>query len=263
VAGLLVPPGARSGEAVIAQDTYVSAKFPRKSFGASPALKVGPQELAYLRFDLADAAAGHVARAGSACDLVLWPSRVAAPGTLDVRVVEEAWHEQTAASPALGEAAVASGMVSGAKQYVLLDVTDLVRRWLEDPAANHGVALRSHDGLLSASFASKENRPPRARAVDRAGEQRAEGPEGPPAQRARLALPDPRVPPDLRASPVRLGSQDQPDLPGRKAQSALPAVPVPRERRASRDRAAASPRAVGLPMPHAQAKLNTPGAIPT
>lgn len=70
------------------------------------------------------------------------------PVTTDLRQVTENWDEQSVTwdtRPGVAASPDASVVQTGVGQWVTFDVTDLVKLWLTDPSANHGVQISQRD----------------------------------------------------------------------------------------------------------------------
>lgn len=193
-------------EAPLAADATVSTAGPANNFGAWRTLAVGGSALSLLRFDLAS-----VLPTGTSADqvkkatLLVATGPVSTAGQFEVQAVYGPWDEATVTAntmPALG--GYGSGTmarVATTGEFVPVDVTALVKSWVSNPAANHGLALVAKPGAAGAviSLPSKEaiasgrytrldvtltNQGPAgergpAGATGPAGPQGAQGPQGP------------------------------------------------------------------------------------
>src|SRR5437867_13151289 len=147
-------------------DAHTTAGSPG-TFGAVKTLRIqGPParnrvRTAFIRFDLSTLPPGTTGSEVTRATLMFFVDAVRVPGSLDVRQVTSAWSEETISGtnePTLG-ATVASAVPVGAKnEFLLVDVTAMVKDWLDDVAPNDGVALVANgtDGLV-ARLDSKEN----------------------------------------------------------------------------------------------------------
>jgi hypothetical protein len=169
---LLVPAGAWAESATLAADAYVSAASPASNYGKRKQLWVqGPAagetaQSAYLLFDLSSLPFGTVGSDVAKATLVLGVGKVRSAGSFDVvRVVGAGageWSESVlsaanapslSSTPEVAGVAVAGGDKSSFKA---LDLTPLVRDWLDGALPNNGVALVPNGSSLSATFDSKE-----------------------------------------------------------------------------------------------------------
>ncbi len=159
---LLVPNLSLAQNATLTDDTHTNANKPNKNFGAAVSVVVRePDERGLLKFKLTPnlppgTTGSHVGKA----TLKLFVAAVGAPGQINVQRVMSAWTEQSvtdATFPALG---LLEGTVSinagGDGKWVTLDVTQLVKDWLDGVLPNNGVSLVAAAGT-DAIFDSKEN----------------------------------------------------------------------------------------------------------
>ncbi|MFN0204922.1 MAG: DNRLRE domain-containing protein, partial [Planctomycetota bacterium] len=95
--------------------------------------------------------------------LKLFVNKVSAAGSLDARPVTEAWDELTLVSanaPSVGAELASTISISAddTLEFVNLDITTLVRDWVDAAQPNFGIVLAPSAGSsLSTSFDSKEN----------------------------------------------------------------------------------------------------------
>ncbi|MFQ5756854.1 MAG: DNRLRE domain-containing protein, partial [Acidiferrobacterales bacterium] len=113
----------------------------------------------FAKFDLSTLPDGISGTAIAKATLRLWVSAVRREGSLTLHRVETDWDEDSltsANSPGLGEAlSTAWIMASDQKNYVTFDITSEVRRWVDDPSTNHGIAFTPIDVRFVTD--SKEN----------------------------------------------------------------------------------------------------------
>ena len=178
-------------QATLTDDAHTSAAAQARNFGQAPALLVqapAPRAASFLKFDLASLPSGTQGIDVVKATLTLWVNRVGAPGFLDVRVVRSPWSESTLTSvttPRLGSVEIGGvPVLAPAKHsFLTIDLTVMVREWLDKGLPNHGIALVPASPDLSVAFDSKENsttsHEPRLEIVLR-GEPGAAGPAGPP-----------------------------------------------------------------------------------
>ncbi len=189
--------------AVLAQapptyDTFSYSAQPSKNFGAYPILLVEKGATSYLQFNLSAFPAN---ASVSKAVLRLYVDSVGQTGTLDAYEIDSPWTESqlTAGNaPVIGPSATGGNPVSitpaSNGQFLLLDVTELVQKWLANTIANDGVALAVAGNAGVFSFDSKEstlnshepellvelNGPPGAQGpAGAAGSQGPAGPVGP------------------------------------------------------------------------------------
>ncbi|HEY1897219.1 MAG TPA: DNRLRE domain-containing protein [Terracidiphilus sp.] len=157
----LFAPVAVFAQAPPTYDTFSYSAQPNKNFGAYPILLVEKGATSYLAFNLS----AFPANAGvSKAVLRLYVDSVGQAGTLDAYEIDSPWTEsQLTASnvPVLGPSATGGNPVSitmaGNGQFLLLDVTQLVQKWLADTIANDGIALAVTGNTGVFSFDSKES----------------------------------------------------------------------------------------------------------
>src|SRR5947199_164205 len=130
-------------------DAHVTAGAPG-TFGAVKTLRIqGPParnrvRTAFIRFDLSTLPPGTTGSEVTRATLMVFVNALRVPGSLDVRQVTSAWSEATISGtnePTLG-ATIASALLAPAKnEFLMVDVTAMVKDWLDDVAPNDGVAL--------------------------------------------------------------------------------------------------------------------------
>src|SRR5438046_1153895 len=137
------------------------------TFGAVKTLRIqGPParnrvRTAFIRFDLSTLPPGTTGSEVTRATLMVFVNSVRVPGSLDVRQVTSAWSEATISGtnePTLG-ATIASALLAPPKnEFLLVDVTAIVKDWLDGVAPNDGVALVANgtDGVV-VRLDSKEN----------------------------------------------------------------------------------------------------------
>ena len=94
--------------------------------------------------------------------LRLWPNLVTTAGTIDLSAVLGPWDEATLAAivaPALSQPIIDFSVAkTDLKTYVNVDVTELVKDWVDGDLENHGLALVGQPGSsVNTRFDSKEN----------------------------------------------------------------------------------------------------------
>lgn len=169
-------------------DTFAFSATPHVNYGAYPLLVVQPGASAYLQFNLATLPANATV---SKATLRLYVDEVVTPGSFDVDEVDSAWSENSLTStnaPTPGSSATGGAPVavstSSLNQFVLVDVTSLVQRWVSGTLPNHGVALVLTTQSGAFSFDSKESsltshQPELEIALESQGPQGAQGLQGP------------------------------------------------------------------------------------
>ena len=155
-------------EAVLTDDAYTSSYNPAKRFGKKKRLAVSGSRRSFLKFSLSTLPSGTVAADIEKATLKLFASKRRRAGSFDVFAVTCPWSERRIThrtAPVLADHAETWAPVSvgGANQFVTVDLTTLVRDWVDFIAtsgasgrANNGVALVSNS-RFSAEIDSKES----------------------------------------------------------------------------------------------------------
>ena len=157
----LFAPAAVLAQAPPMYDTFSYSAQPNKNFGAYPILLVEKGATSYLQFNLS----ALPANAGvSKATLRLYVDSVGQTGRLDAYEIDSPWTESqlTAGNaPPIGSSATggnpASLTAASIGQFVLLDVTQLVQKWLGDTTPNDGLALAVIGNAGVFSIDSKES----------------------------------------------------------------------------------------------------------
>src|SRR5437867_2216185 len=165
-APLLGPREASAVLAELAADTSTMASS-RANHGAAKALRMaGPPasdrvQKTFLKFDLSTLPPGTTGSDVTRAMLTVFANRVNGPGMLDALRVTSDWSEATVTGnhePTLGAAVATAVPVPAKNEFVAIDVTALVKDWLDGVAPNDGVALVANAGAgLFAVLDSKEN----------------------------------------------------------------------------------------------------------
>ncbi len=132
-------------EAPLAADTHVATLQPAVNFGSLPTLNIGGGSSALLRFDLGTLPAATTAAKLVKANLVFYVNRVGAPGAVELQTVNGGWTEAgvtaMTAPPTSGAGSGTSLPVTGAGQFMAVDVTAVVKGWISNPGTNFGFAL--------------------------------------------------------------------------------------------------------------------------
>jgi hypothetical protein len=146
----------------VINDAYVNIGNSGANFGADARLIVDGRHASYIRVDLSTLPPGTTSSQISHASMLLWVAKVDTGGIVDVSPVTDSWDEHTITGstiPAAGRP-VATVQVSpgNLNQYVVIDLTELVKIWVDYPNQNHGVVLRPITTLpvVAVSFDSKE-----------------------------------------------------------------------------------------------------------
>ena len=234
VAMLFCAGGARGQSAVLTDDAFVSNNPVLQlsnqngqgnylivaGSNASAAGLLGGSATAYLKFQLQaslppSVAATNVVKA----TLKLYLSSATNPtGSIDVYAITGNWNEMSVGNssrPSLGGSALVTGVkVDEANSFVVVDVTEIVKDWLDGSkgrSGNDGIALVAHSNNTYAVFDSKESlltsHEPRLEivlgnsgAVGPAGPQGVPGPQGPIGPQGGTGIPGPMGLPGLQGA---------------------------------------------------------------
>jgi len=161
VAVLLLSAGrAPAVQAILSDDAYTAASAPNTNFGATEDLHVGSRKT-FLKFDFSTLPAVTGADVEKAT-LTIFLSDVVAPGSFTVRLVTGPWDEGSLTASNIPSKvlttipAIPVGL-GDAGSFLTIDITSLVKGWLDTPASNFGVALVRADNTLHFTLNSKEN----------------------------------------------------------------------------------------------------------
>lgn len=170
--GLLAASFASADQATLIADTNSNSASPSANYGRRKQVWVqGPDggdsvQRGYLLFDLGSLPFGTVGSDVARATLTVGVGRVRSPGSFDVfRVVGAnagAWDESNltaATAPALASVAEATGVEVAASDrsgFKAIDVTAVVRDWLDGVLANNGLALVPNATPLDVALDSKE-----------------------------------------------------------------------------------------------------------
>src|ERR1700693_5688682 len=152
-------------EAILTDDATVAVAKPANGSRMSVRVLrvVGPlnnksEENAYLKFDFSPLPAGTTGTNIDKATLVLYANAVRKAGTFNVVAVDGAWTESTVTSatvPSTNQVEATGGEVA-ANSFVTVDLTGLVRDWVDGVVTNNGIALIPNTSALDALFDSKE-----------------------------------------------------------------------------------------------------------
>jgi hypothetical protein len=145
----------------VSDDAFVSTVTPARNFGRSPVLSVTNTDTAYLQFQLVSGLPAGITGADlSKATLKLFVTNVFAPGTLSLHQSPSPWNEASIneANAPLPGPQVGNVPITGSdrRRWIVVDVTSLVKDWLDDPSVPNSLVLVATGGL-KAVFDSKEN----------------------------------------------------------------------------------------------------------
>ena len=182
------------------------------SLGDQPTLNIAVDDTTLIRFDLTTLPGGLTPNAVAKSTVTLWVNAVSTAGTIDIHSVVAPWDETDSflsGPPALGAVAAANVAIGVANQFVVVDVTSLVRQWIADPASNFGLAavVSAAAPATRVSIDSKENtatsHAPRLDVI-------LAGPPGPPGADGIQGQPGNDGAPGLQGLPGRDGAPGPP-----------------------------------------------------
>ncbi len=156
-------------QAILTDDAFTSSASGAKNFGKQVNLLVqgaagsSLEKRSFLKFDLSVLPAGATGSNVGTATLRLFVNKVAKAGSFDVMRVIGDWNEQTItdnAAPALGsvEADGVSVEAGDVQSFIKVDLTNLVKDWVDGVAVNHGIAIVPNTEGADVSFDSKENK---------------------------------------------------------------------------------------------------------
>lgn len=158
--GLSISAWATDG--ILTDDTYVYTTDASSNFGTATGMHVNTKNTAFVHFSLASLPSSVTSADIEKATLILYASKVTAPGTVDLSVADGSWNESTltaATAPTLTAIPGATAAVSASEEYIMIDVTTTVEGWLNAPAANNGFAIvpDSSTPTVSVLFDTKES----------------------------------------------------------------------------------------------------------
>jgi hypothetical protein len=166
----LLWPGISSGVgAILTDDAYTSSSAATTNYGSAGTIAVADAihsssatKKAYIKFSLSPLPAGIEGSNVAKATLKLFVSKVTKPGSFDVYAVTGSWSEGTITNedaPSLATAPEVTGVPIGASSldgFITIDLTEVVKDWIDGVLVNEGVALVPNGSGLVAEFKSKE-----------------------------------------------------------------------------------------------------------
>ena len=159
---LAAPAGALAASANVSADTHVNATSPATNYGTATAINVGGGNTALLQFDLTSLPPGLAASNIAKATITMFVNTVALAGAIDVAQVTGPWTETGASHlnrPSYLSPFLLSVSTTLPRQYVTVDVTQLVKDWVSGVAPNYGVQLSAAASAPTTAIVldSKEN----------------------------------------------------------------------------------------------------------
>lgn len=155
-------PGSVYANGTLKDDAYTQSSTPNQNFGTNANLRVASGINSHLTFDLSSLPSGTSGNDLAKVTLKLWVNTVTTPGSFDVRRITGVWNEATVTSitaPSLGNMEVAGVTLTAqdVDSFVTIDLTPLVKDWLDGILPNNGLALVANAVNTNVRFDSKEN----------------------------------------------------------------------------------------------------------
>ncbi len=158
------PGRSNAQEAFLTEDATVRAAQPRTVASQSSLKVVGPlnshsEQDSFLKFDLSCLPAGITGSNILRATLVLHVNSLTRTGSFDVAVVEGAWKDRTVTwenAPKIIGLETAD-VVPAKNEFVTMDLTELVKDWVNGAATNSGIALVPNGSSIDVGFDSLEN----------------------------------------------------------------------------------------------------------
>jgi outer membrane lipoprotein-sorting protein len=219
-----------------AGDSFTNSNQPTTNFGTNISLKIdGPvAKNTYVRFELAGLPAGTIGSQISKATVELFVNTVNNPGTFDLFRVTSPWNEASINfnnAPTLAATADASAMsITTPNAFISLDVTPLVKNWVDGVLANNGVALVPNSGstinvFLDSKEASGTSHP--AQLLVFLKNQGPVGPQGPPGMPGAPGPQGPAGPQGLQGNTGPAGPQGPTGPMGAVGPTGPPGPPSP------------------------------------
>jgi hypothetical protein len=163
--GFFWPGQSDATEAILTDDATVavakpanSSRMPARTLRVLGPLNSRSERNSYLKFDFSPLPAGTTGTNIDQATLILYASAVRKTGTFDVVAVNGAWTESAVTSATVPpvNGVIATGVEVLKNDFVTVDLTGLVRDWVDGVVTNYGVALIPNTSAVDAQFDSKE-----------------------------------------------------------------------------------------------------------
>jgi hypothetical protein len=146
-------------ELAVTDDVSMTAKEPfSNKRGLQPKLLLGgkKQFSVYLKFDNSALPEGLTEDNVSKATLRVYTAKIKRRGMVQIMPISRRWSELDIVAPTVYEDRAISGQIVSEKEYVSLDVTDIVKAWFSGEIANEGLAIKGD--AIFVNLASKEAR---------------------------------------------------------------------------------------------------------
>ena len=153
----------------VTDDTYTNSSSVNTNYGSKPTMKIAssPMQTGYIKFFNISLPSGKTGNDVDKAILTFFVSNVKKDGSIEVRKIDSAdpqWWEATltysnsAGIAPIGNLITTINVNSSLKgNFVVVDITDIVKSWLNNPATNNGIALVPAFGV-SAEVDCKEDK---------------------------------------------------------------------------------------------------------
>ena len=140
---MLIPSLAGAAGANATADTHISSSSPASSYGTATAVNVGGPNTGLIQFDLSALPAGLLGSNISKATMTFYVNTVAFAGAVDISQVTSAWTEAVTYStrPTYLAPFLLAVPTTANRQYITVDVTQLVKDWVTGVAPNFGVQI--------------------------------------------------------------------------------------------------------------------------
>jgi len=140
----MAPVGLFAAGANATADTYISSSASTSNFGTSTTINIGNGNTALIQFDLSALPAGLSATNVGKATMTFYVNSVVVGGAVDVSQVTSGWTETGVTfgtRPTFLPPFETGIATSAARQYITVDVTQLVKDWVTGVAPNNGVQI--------------------------------------------------------------------------------------------------------------------------
>ena len=160
---MLMPSRSIAQQATLTDDAQISTAAANQNFGANASVRVsGTNIRGFFKFKLTpNLPPGTTGSRVGKATVRFFVGTVNTPGTFDVFRVNGTWDEATITGGTAPPLSILESSISvdalQANKWVTLDVTQLVKDWLDGVLPNEGIALIANGGVGNVLFNSKEN----------------------------------------------------------------------------------------------------------